>query len=432
MSLLLKNGDILTEEQGRYVLIEKGYLGIKGDTVSYLAKEPPLEKYGSERDMSGCLLLPGLINGHTHAPMVLLRGLGSGLPLQKWLFDVIFPVEERLTKADMKAGTELALLEMLSSGTTSFTDMYMEPETTAQCVVESGMKANLCRPLQSFDPEEDPFKSFRMKEMLSLYNNFQGAGDGRLLVDFSVHAEYTCTEKMVRAAAEAAFSRGAGLHIHLSETDTEQENCVKKYGMTPAAWFGSLGAFEGRTYAAHCVAVTKEDIALLKEKNVTPVHCPSSNMKLGSGLAPIPAMLQQGLPAALGTDGAASNNNLNMWEEMHLASILHNGFHKDPTCMQPEQVVAMATKNGAALQGRSDTGSLQKGYKADITAIDMTRPHLIPSPDPISSLVYTAQGSDVVFTMVNGKILYDRGEFTTLDRERILYDVKAALKRLFC
>lgn len=430
MKRLLKGADILTWENDRFVCLKNGYLGVDGDTIDYMEATPPQGVYDEVKDMTGKLLLPGLVNGHTHTGMSLLRGLGSDLPLQQWLFDTIFPVEDRLTDEDLKLGMELSLLEMIASGTTSFTDMYMGAGNTAEAVLSSGMKANLCRPLQSFDPDEEPMTCRRMREMLALYDRWNGAGDGRIVVDFSVHAEYTCTEKMVRAAAEEAQKRGVGLHIHLSETAAEQQSCMEKYGLTPAQWFDKLGAFGGRAYAAHCVYLTAEDRALLRERGVVAVHCPESNLKLGSGVANVPDMVAEGVTVALGTDGAASNNNLNMMEEMHLCALLHKGVRHDPTLLPLNEVLKMATVNGARLQGRADTGILQVGKRADIIAVDMDRPHLTPCIDPLSNLLYSAQAADVCMTMVDGRILYENGAYLTLDRDRILFEARQAARRL--
>ena len=430
MKRLLKGADILAWEKGAFVCLKNGYLGIDGDRIDYIGREAPREAYDETKDMTGKLLLPGLVNGHTHTGMSLLRGLGSDLPLQKWLFDTIFPVEDRLTDEDLRIGMELSLLEMIASGTTSFTDMYMSPGYTAKAVLDSGMKANLCRPLQSFDPEEEPMTCRRMQEMLALFDQWNRAGNGRIQVDFSIHAEYTCTERMVRAAAEEARKRGAGMHIHLSETALEQQACVDKYGLTPAQWFDRLGAFDGRAYAAHCVWLTPEDRALLRDRGVVVVHCPESNLKLGSGVANVPAMIAEGLTVALGTDGAASNNNLNMMEEMHLAALLHKGAQRDPTLLPLQEVLKMATVHGARLQGRADTGVLAVGKRADVVAVDMDRPHLVPCIDPLSNLLYSAQAADVVMTMADGQILYENGDFLTLDRDRILREARQAARRL--
>ena len=430
MKRLLKGADILAWENEGFTCLKNGYLGIDGEKIDYLGTQAPQAPYAETRDMTGKLLLPGLVNGHTHTGMSLLRGLGSDLPLKKWLFDTVFPVEDRLTDEDLRVGMELSMLEMIASGTTSFTDMYMGAGYTAQAVAKAGMKANLCRPMQSFDPDEDPMTCRRMREMLALYEEWNGAANGRIIVDFSVHAEYTCTERMVRAAAREAQKRGAGMHIHLSETEAEQQACLDKYGLTPAQWFDSLGAFAGRAYAAHCVWLTAQDRALLKERGVAPVHCPESNLKLGSGVADVPAMVAEGLPVALGTDGAASNNNLNLLEEMHLCALLHKGVKRDPTVLPLVQVLKMATVNGARLQGRPDTGVLAVGKRADLIAVDMDRPHLTPCTDPLSNLIYAAQAADVVLTMADGVILYENGTVFTLDRDRILFEARRAARRL--
>ena len=430
MKRLFEAAGILAWRGGRFHYLENAYLAVDGDTISYIGTEKPEGRFDDVKDMTGKLLLPGLVNGHTHTGMSLLRGLGSDLPLKEWLFDTIFPVEDRLTDEDLRIGMELSLLEMIASGTTAFTDMYMGAGHCAPVVLASGMKANLCRPLQSFDPDEEPMTCRRMREMLALYDEWNGAGNGRIIVDFSVHAEYTCTEKMVRAAAEEAQKRGAGLHIHLSETEAEQRACLEKYGLTPAEWFDSLGAFGGRAYAAHGVWLTGSDRALLKARGVTVVHCPESNLKLGSGVADVPALVAEGLNVALGTDGAASNNDLNMLEELHLCALLHKGIRRDPTALPMNEVLKMATVNGARLQGRADTGALAVGNKADIVAVDMDRPHLVPCVDPLSNLLYAAQGSDVCLTMADGHILYEDGAFLTLDKERILSEARRAAARL--
>ena len=431
MKLLFAHCGILQSAGDGFTFIPEGYLGVDGDTIDYIGAEKPASAYDVERDMSGTMLIPGLVNAHTHTPMTLLRGVGSGLPLQSWLFDSVFPIEDRLTPSAIRAGTELALLEMLSTGTTSFTDMYMEPRETAEAVLASGIKANLCRPVQCFDPSEPVEDNFRVRESLELFKAYNNAGNGRLKIDFCVHAEYTCTAPVVKYYAGFVRENAGNLHIHMSETKSEHDGCVQKYGLTPAAWFESLGAFDSRAFAAHCVWVTEEDMEIMKRRGVSAVHCPSSNLKLGSGVAPVQKMLDMGINVALGTDGAASNNNLNMLEELHLASVIHNGVYGDPTIMKPADTVAMATVNGARLQGRGDTGELRVGKKADFAALDLTAPHMRPNLDPLALVAYSAQGSDVVMTVVDGNILYDHGKFTTLDPDRVYAHVEKALSELY-
>ena len=291
-----------------------------GDTIDYIGTEKPQAAYDGEKDMTGRLLLPGLINCHGHSPMVLLRGVGSDLTLQEWLFGKIMPIEDKLTAEDIKTGNQLALLEMISTGTTSYSDMYFEPQTAVENALACGIKANISRPVQCFSKDETYAENFRAKESIQLFRDYHGAGDGRVRIDFSVHAEYTCFEHIVGPYSADCKALGGRMHIHLSETKKEHDECVEKYGKTPARWFYDLGTFDCPTAAAHCVFVTEEDMALMLEKGVSPIHNPTSNMKLGSGFAPIQRMLDLGLNVTLGTDGAASNNNLNMLEELHLAA----------------------------------------------------------------------------------------------------------------
>lgn len=431
MKLLLKHCDILVSQGTGFRCLENAYLGVDGDSIDYIGTDKPPVSYDTEKDMSGRLLLPGLINCHGHSPMVLLRGVGSDLTLQEWLFGKIMPIEDKLTAEDIKIGNQLALLEMISTGTTSYSDMYFEPQTAVENALACGIKANISRPVQCFDKDESYGENFRAKESIQLFKDFHGAGDGRVRIDFSVHAEYTCFEHIVGPYSADCKALGGRMHIHLSETKKEHDECVEKYGKTPARWFYDLGTFDSPTAAAHCVFVTEEDMALMLEKGVSPIHNPTSNMKLGSGFAPIQRMLDLGLNVTLGTDGAASNNNLNMMEELHLAAVLHNGYHRDPTILKPAELLAMATRSGARLQGREDTGELAVGKKADLIALDLTKPHMVPNLDPLALAVYSAQGSDVAMTMVDGNILYENGEFLTLDAEKILYEAKAAVKRLY-
>lgn len=431
MKQLLKHCGILAAQEQGFRFLEDAFLGIDGDTIDYIGTERPQGAYDQEKDLSGRLLLPGLINCHGHSPMVLLRGVGSDLPLQEWLFEKMMPIEDRLTAEDIQAGNNLALLEMIATGTTSYSDMYFEPHTAAENAIACGIKANLSRPVQCFNKEETYEENFRVKESLQLFRDYHGAAEGRVRIDFAIHAEYTCFEHIVRPYSAACKELGGRMQVHISETKKEHDECVEKYGKTPARWFYDLGTFDSPTAAAHCVFVTEEDMALLLEKGVSVIHNPTSNMKLGSGFAPIQRMLDLGLNVTLGTDGAASNNNLNLMEELHLAAVLHNGYHRDPTILKPAQLLTMATRNGAKLQGREDTGALEVGKKADIIALDMTKPHLYPNLDPMALAVYSAQGADVVMTMVDGRILYENGEFLTLDADRILHEAKAAVKRLY-
>lgn len=431
MKTLFRNADILLFENGIYNVLKGAFLAVDDDRISYIGKNKPDGNFDSVKDMTGRLLMSGFYNCHNHCPMVLLRGVGSDLPLNEWLFNKVFPIEDKLTAEEIYSGTNLALLEMLACGTVSFSDMYFEPQVTAKAVAESGMKANITRPVQSFDPNEEAKDSFRIAQSIALYDEWNKAENERILIDFSIHAEYTCTEKIARAYAEECNKRNGLMHIHLSETVKEHNECKEKYGKTPTQWFNDLGAFDSRAFAAHCVTLEDSDMEIILDKGVNVVHNPSSNMKLGSGFARVQKMLDMGINVALGTDGAASNNNLDMMEEMHLASIIHNGYMQDATVMKADTVIKMATLNGALLQGRNDCGELKVGNKADIIAISLDAPHLRPVIDEKALVTYSAQSSDVCMTMVDGKILYENGEYLTLDKEKIYYDIEKAIRKLY-
>ena len=430
MKRLLKHCDILTLEETGWRTWKNAYLGIDGDTICYLGEARPEEAYDEEKSLQGKLVLPGLINCHNHSPMVFLRGIGSDLSLQDWLYHYIFPTEAKWTDRGVRIASELAMLEMLACGTTSYSDMYYHSVQTIEAAVASGIKLNVCRSTQG--REDLPFeKNTDCKEGVALFKEYNGIADGRILVDLCIHAEYTNTPETIKAYSAVCKELGTRMHLHLSETKFEQEACIRKFGKTPSELFDSLGTFENPVLAAHCVWLTDSDIELLKQRGVSPVHCPSSNMKIGSGFAPVQKMLDHGLNVTLGTDGAASNNNLNMLEELHLAAIIHNGYSHDPTIMKPGDLLTMATRNGARAQGRSDTGELKVGKKADLIAVDFDKPHLIPAVDYPAMLAYAVQDSDVCLTMVDGKILFENGEYKTLDKERIMAESRQALKELY-
>jgi len=430
MKTLLQNCDILADTDAQPRFLRQAYLGIDGAYIRYIGGQPPAEHYDRTISLSHRLLLPGLVNCHGHAAMVLLRGLGGNLPLDQWLARM-FALEARMRPEDIRAGSEAALMEMLRTGTTSFSDMYLFPETMAECAASAGIKANLCEGVTEFDPDALPENNRDIQNALRLYERWHGRADDRIRVDFGIHAEYTSTEPVVRAVAEACAERNGRIQLHLSETDREHAACVARRGKTPAQWFADLGVFRSPTAAAHCVAVTQDDLHLLRRCGVMPVHNPTSNLKLGSGTAPVVRMQKEGMTVALGTDGAASNNNLNMFEELHIASILHNGVLKTPDALLPLDCIRMATVNGARLQGRPDTGVLSVGKKADIIALNTDAPHLYPLLDPLEAVCYSAQGSDVCMTMVDGKILYRDGQYDTLDEESIRYRMKKSVDRLF-
>ncbi|MCR5617555.1 MAG: amidohydrolase [Clostridiales bacterium] len=428
MSYLFKNANILTsdadEKKQLFVAVDK-------NTITYVGPDRPQGSFDRTIDCTGKLLCPGFYNVHCHSPMTLFRGYGEDLPLDKWLTERIFPAEDHLTPESTYSGSMLAIAEMISCGTVSFTDMYMFPEMTAKAVSETGIKANLTRPVLSFDPNEKPEDNFRFSEAKSFAEEFNGEADGRIIVDMSVHAEYTNTERSVRFTSEYALEHGLLMQMHLSETEKEHRECIERHGTTPAGFFLRCGAFDVPASAAHCVWVTDEDISIMAEKGVTAVHNPASNLKLGSGVMPIRKMLDGGVNIALGTDGASSNNMLDIISEMRLAAILHKGISRNASETRSSEMVPIITVNGARSQGRNDCGMIKPGFKADIVLLDMDSVNTIPSYDICASFAYSMKSDNVFMTMADGKILYENGEYLTLDIEKVKHEFRYIQEHYF-
>lgn len=433
MKSLFKNATLLLHNKAmnEWYILEKGYLGIENEIICYIDSVPPSEKYDIEKEMHGMLLIPGLYNLHTHTSMVLFRGLGSELPLDRWLNEKMFPMEARLRSNHIVLGTQLAMLEMLACGTVSFTDMYFYPEEEAQEVIKAGMKTNICQAITSFDSTISYKENPSVRASLNFFDNFHSSEDSLVKADLGIHAEYTNNKSILEEYAIDCKQRNARVHLHLSETQKEHEECKKRNsGATPTEFFEQIGILDCPTIAAHCVWVENSDIDILAKHNVTVVHNPSSNLKLGSGFMPFVKIQNKNVSIALGTDGAASNNNLNMFEEMNLTGLIHKGIMMDPTVVSAQSIFTAATIAGANAQARKNCGELAVGNRADIVAINLNSPHMVPTFDILALLIYSVQASDVVFTMVDGKILYENGEYKTIDKERIIYEVKKEMQKL--
>ena len=372
-------------------------------------------------DGRGKLIIPGFFNNHSHVPMTLTRGYGEGLSLYDWLYQRIFPFEALLTEEDMYWGAMLGIAEMLSGGTVSFTDMYMRIQGIYRAVMEAGIKASLANGLTG-DASTKLEQTVWYRETETLRRDAE-TSDGRVIANASLHAQYTSAPELVRQIAEYAKDKQLRMHVHLSETIGEHEECKEKYGKTPARYFTDLGLFDVPTSAAHAIFIEGEDYDLLRDKKVTLCHNPSSNLKIGSGLADVKKWRDHGIRVTIGTDGAGSNNNLDMIEEVTLASYLAKGIHRDPLLFSTGELLTFATRNGALAQGREDTGLLEPGYRADLAVVDMTSLHFQPLYDIGTSLFTNANASDVVLTMVDGRILYKDGQFTTIDIEKVLWNV---------
>ncbi len=399
--------------------------------IDVLVKGSKIEKIGKNLDANGeevydgahKLLIPGFVNTHSHIPMTLLRGYGENLPLDKWLNDRIFPFEDKLTGEACYWGSLLGIAEMLKSGVSSFTDMYFFYDDILKAVAESGIKINFGRPMMCFD--ESHLKNLdRFTEFLELKNRYHNTEDGRIISDIALHAEYTSTECVVKELAEYAKEIGLNMHVHMSETQKEHKECMERHsGKSPAKYFYDNGLFDVKTTAAHCVWVTDEDMDLMLEKGVSVAHCPQSNLKLGSGIAPIYKMVQKGLNVTLGTDGAASNNNLDFLEEMQTAALLQKGANCDATALSIKDVLKIATINGAISQGRINKGLIKEGYVADLVVLDLDKPHLCPCHDISANLMFSANSNDICLNMIDGKIVYKNGVFANIDIEKVMFSV---------
>ena len=424
LDILFKDIAIITME-GRQAVIQNGYLGVSGSVIAIVGRGKCDEPAKRVIDGRGKLIMPGIVNTHAHTPMCIMRGYADDYNLQDWLYNKIFPVESRLDERAVRLGSALAFAELIRNGVTSVTDMYFHIPEIAQAALEAGIKINLSNALMCFDESTFDFAATRTaKETLKLLREYHGAGGGRIRADVSVHAAYTCPPAEIALMSSFAKEHELNMHIHLSETKREHIEVIEKYGKTAAEIFCENGAFDVRATAAHCVWVSDGDIGIMAEKHVTCAHNPVSNLKLGSGIAPIAKMKKAGVNIALGTDGCASNNTHDMFEEIKLSALLQKGTTLDPTSVSAYDALEFATVNGARAQGRlEECGSLRAGKQADIIMLDMTSPSLVPSYDPVAEVVYSARGSDVVLTMVQGKILYENGEFLTIDYEKTAAEV---------
>lgn len=393
------------------------FVGVTDGKISYLAKKPPAEQPDKIIDGTGMVMMPGLINCHTHLPMALLRGCADDLALQPWLSEHIFPREERLDARAVKAATLLGLAECLRFGVTSVSDMYYFDDAIAQAVAETGIKANLSRASMMAPGEEFDFeRSAACRELVGLYEAWHGYDGGRIRVECAIHAEYTSSYPLWDALSEYAINNRLGMHVHLSETKAEHDACMERHDLTPAQVLDCHHVFDTRAIAAHCVHLTQDDMRLLAKRGVSAVHCPVSNLKLASGCADVMGMVKAGMNVCLGTDSVASNNNLDLFEEIKACALMAKGKTGDPTAVPAEAALMMATVCGARAQGREkECGQIAVGMDADLILLDFNQPHLIPCHNVLSNLVYAASGHDVALTMVRGKILYFAGKYSTID-----------------
>ncbi|SPD76059.1 5-methylthioadenosine/S-adenosylhomocysteine deaminase [uncultured Desulfobacterium sp.] len=418
MDILLKNGIILTMDRANSI-IKNGCLGIVGDSIAFLGEETHQLQADKIIDANGGIILPGLINGHTHAAMSLFRGLADDLPLMEWLNNYIFPVERRMDGDFVYTGTMLSCAEMIMSGTTTFCDMYLFEEEVARAASHAQLRCIVGEVLYDFPSPCYGILENGFKYTESLINKWHN----HPLVSIAVepHSLFTCSPELLVAANQMAARYNVPLIIHVAETLQELAEIRKKYGVKPIKHMKSLGLLGPRLIADHCVHIDEADLATMAEYGVKIIHNPESNMKLASGIAPVHKMLSKGITVGLGTDGCASNNDLDMFTEMDMASKLQKIQTMDPTVMDAVTVLRMATIEGAKALGIGHkTGSLEAGKKADVIVVDTNKPHLTPMYNPYSHIVYSASGRDVVHTIINGKLVMEARHLLTIDIEEVM------------
>ena len=420
LKLLIKNALILTVNQNNEVL-ENADIAVADGRLLAVGKVP--ENFLPDKVINATdqIALPGLVNTHTHIPMSLFRNYADDLPFWPWLLEKIKPAEDHLSAEHVYWGAKLGVLELIQSGVTCFSDMYFYMDEVAKVVKESGIRACLSGVLLEVGDLGPTF----MKAAVDFHDSWDGKAEGRIKAFFGPHSMYLCGPEYLRETTEEALKRKTAIHIHLAESRQEVADCLEKYGKSPVQHLADLGMFACRTVAAHCVHVSADDIDLLAKHKVSVVNNPTSNMKLANGFAPIDAILKKGINVALGTDGSASNNNVNLFEEMHLAALVNKAVTEDAESVPATEVLRMATINGAkALGMENEIGSLEVGKRADLILLDTSKPHYFPRHNPVSSLAYSAQAADVKTVMVNGQVLLENYQLKTIDVEETMREAE--------
>lgn len=420
--LLLKNIELLDTPNG-----EANVIAVEDGKISYIGKDLP-DSFAADEviDGKGMLATAGMVNTHGHVSMTLLRSYADDMALMDWLENKIWPIEAKMNAKDIYWGAMLGIAEMLKSGTTCFADMYCFMDDVARAVAETGIRANLSRGLIGLAPDKDE----KLAENTQLVKDWQGYDNGRIRITYGPHAPYTCPVEYLQKVIEAAQSNNAEIQMHLCETKGEVENCIKEHGVTPIKLMDQLGMFEQGTIAAHCVYLTEDDMDIMAAKNVRVAHNPQSNLKLASGIAPVARMLEKGICVGLGTDGASSNNNLDMLEECRAAAMLHKTTTLNPLAVPAAQAWDMATVNGTKVLGFDELGKLSVGQQADIVLWNMHKPYWYPRHNKLSLLVYAANSSDADTVIVNGKVVLQNGSMTLFDEEKIYAEANLRAQKL--
>jgi len=432
VDIVISGGRILTSDENDSI-IHNGSIAIDGDTIVSVGSSDDIEAHFSGRrtiDADNCLVMPGLINSHTHATMTCFRGIADDIPLMDWLNNYIFPAEARNLDPELAYwGSMLACAEMIRSGTTTFCDMYIFEDETALAASRAGIRCLVGEGLFDFPSPnaKTPAEGLAYTRMLIE----KWADDPLVNIMVEPHSLYTCSEKLIRDAKALADEYNLQLATHFLENKAEAKQLKEKFGTRATTFLKDIGCLDERFFAFHCVCVDKEDIKIFADHGCKVVHNPESNMKLASGVAPISRMLEHGITVGLGTDGCASNNNLDMFGEMSTAAKLEKVKELDPTVMSAKTVVKMATRDGARVLGMENiTGSLKEGMKADIIIIDLNKPHLTPLYNEYSHLVYAAAGADVETVIINGRIVMKEKKLLTINENEAMERVRKIAEKI--
>jgi 5-methylthioadenosine/S-adenosylhomocysteine deaminase len=429
MRTIFKNVYVVTVNEENEV-IQNGVVEVRDGQIVYVGDTLPQDLAGA-RVIDGAgkkALLPGFVDGHTHLPMVLFRGGADDMELHTWLNDRIFPLEAKETPESVTYGALLALSELARAGVTTINDMYTQNRALIPALEKLPLRATLSMGL--FGQAENAGE--QLADNVRFFHEYNGALGGLVRVGLGPHAEYTATAPFLRKCADTARELGCPLHIHVSETKKEHVECRARHGLTPVGLLDREGFFDGnRALLAHCVWLEEEDMDILARKGASVLHNPCSNMKLGSGFAPIPAMLSRGIKIALSTDGAASNNSLDLWEEMRLCGLMHKGNNLDATAVRAPEALYMATRGAALALGYADVGSIREGFQADLCLVDLDQPYYHPMTDLVHHIVYGGSSRDVEMTMVAGRVVYEAGKPMNVDLDEVYERVQYFYDHLF-
>jgi len=425
VDIKIENALIVTVNNDNQIIYD-GCVCIQNGIICAIGTAEECENFNADTviDAQGNLVMPGLINAHTHAGMHIYRGMADDLPLQKWLEEFIFPTEAKFcTKENVAIGTRLAILEMIKNGTTCFADMYYFEDVVAEVCDEMHMRAVLGQAIIDFPAPDFKTPQETLSHLDSVIEKYKT--HPRVSVIPAPHSPYTCHTETLQAARELANKHNVHMHIHLSETELEYNDSINDHDKTPTEYLEDIGALNGKTIAAHCVYISEHDREIILQKNVGVVNNPQSNLKLVSGISPVPLMKELNINIGLGTDSAVSNNSLDMFQEMKVASLIHKLNNGNPTVLPAEEIIRMATIEGAKVLGiDNQVGSLEVGKQADIIIINLNQPHLVPLYNPYSQIVYAIQGNDVDTVFIDGTIVYQNKTFMVGDTLDIMCDAQ--------